>query len=64
MKKLQINNGELLKQLLARNNDLQIVETSTIPMDDGDTMVLETVIVNGTLQLIIVSDADESVVIT
>lgn len=64
MKKLQINNGELLKQLLARNNDLQIVETSTIPMDDGDTMVLETVIVNGTLRLIIVSDADESVVIT
>ena len=64
MKKLRINHGELLKQLLARNNDLQIVETSTIPMDDGDTMVLETVIVNGTLQLIIVSDADESVVIT
>lgn len=64
MKKLRINNGELLKQLLARNNDLQIVETSTIPTGDGDTMVLETVIVNGTLQLIIVSDADESVVIT
>lgn len=64
MKKLQINNGELLKQLLARNNDLKIVETSTIPLDDGDTMVLETVIVNGTLRLIIVSDADESVVIT
>lgn len=64
MKKLQINNGELLKQLLARNNDLQIVETSTIPLDDGDTMVLETVIVNGKLRLIIVSDADESVVIT
>lgn len=64
MKKLQINNGELLKQLLKRNNDLKIVETSTIPMDDGDTMVLETVIVNGTLRLIIVSDANESVVIT
>lgn len=64
MKKLQINNGELLKQLLARNNDLKIVETSTIPTGDGDTMVLETVIVNGTLRLIIVSDADESVVIT
>ena len=64
MKKLQINNGELLKQLLARNNDLQIVETSTIPLDDGDTMVLETVIENGKLRLIIVSDADESVVIT
>lgn len=64
MKKLRINHGELLKQLLKRNNDLQIVETSTIPMDDGDTMVLETVIVNGKLRLIIVSDADESVVIT
>ena len=64
MKKLRINHGELLKQLLKRNNDLQIVETSTIPMEDGDTMVLETVIVNGKLRLIIVSDADESVVIT
>ena len=64
MRKLQINNGELLKQLLAKNNKVRVIESSIIKCDDGNDMLLETVVVNETLQLIIVSDAGESVVIT
>ena len=64
VRKLQINNGELLKQLLAKNNKVRVIESSIIKCDDGNDMLLETVVVNETLQLIIVSDAGESVVIT
>lgn len=60
MRKLKVNQGEMLRQILAKNNDVKVIETSMI----GKDMVLETLLVNDELRLVIVSDTEEAVVVT
>lgn len=64
MKDIKINQGELLKELLRKNNSVEILEVSTIKETNEDALVLERILINGKLELIIVSDTSGVVVVT
>lgn len=56
------NQGEKLKKLLAKHNTIQTEELLLIPTEDGEDLVLETIIINKKLRITIVSDTKEAVI--
>lgn len=57
------NQGEEIKKLLAEHNEIQVEESTILPQDNGEDLILETIIINKKLRLIIVSDTKESVIL-
>lgn len=58
-----MNQGEKLKELLKKYYSVETIETSTIQDDDGELLLLETCIVNGDIEVVIVSDNKQVVIV-
>ena len=58
-----MNQGEKLKELLKKYYSVETIETSTVQDDDGELLQLETCIVNGNIEVVIVSDNKQVVIV-
>lgn len=64
MKEIKVNQGELLKELLRKNNSVEVLEVSTIKERNDELLVLEKILINKKLEIVIVSDTSGVVVVT